>query len=195
MQNIKNIINQLKTSFLNYKTETLVFRPFVKSDCFPLYIATQSPGFNDKLWWSKPNTPEDLMVEVLKLIREHDMNQSVVISTCDKNTGKWAGVVKFTAYQDSITMSLWLHPDYWNSRTPIRCAESAIEIIFSNTNLPHIYARITKDYPVMEKIVSLNGFEYFEETTVQHAEGHYLKSNTFKLSRENWQRKTKVSSY
>lgn len=194
MHNLKYVIQQLKKSFINYHTEQLTFRHFTKSDIFPLFEATKNKEFNTKLWWNI-NNQDDLMIEALKLIREHDMDQSVVISACEKITGKWVGLIKFTIYKDSITMSLWLHPDYWNSRIPIRCAESAIEIVFQNTQLSHIYARITKDYPTMEKMVTLNKFKWFEETQVQHTQGHIVQSNTFRLLKEDWNRKTQICIY
>lgn len=191
---MKHVIRALKAQFINYHTETLVFRHFVKSDFFPLQEAITHKDFNNKLWWAA-TTQEELMIECLKLIREHELDQSVVISVCEKTTGKWAGLVKFTLYQDSITMSLWIHPDYWKSRTPIRCAESAIEIAFSHSQITHLYARITKDYPTMEKMVTSNNFKWDAETQVQHTQGHIVHSNTFKLSREDWSRPTKVKEY
>ena len=194
MQHLKNTIEQLQKNFLDYKTETLVFRPFVKPDCFALYTATKNPEFSAKLLWDI-NTHEELMVECQKLIREHDLKQSVVMSVCEKDTGKWAGLVKFSIYKDSITMSLWSHPDYWKSRAPIRCAESAIEIAFANSDLPHIYALIINDNLTMQKMVLSNNFEQIGETTAPHSKGHLIPLNVYKLERDAWIRKTKVVSY
>lgn len=194
MSQLQHTIQQLQTAFLNYKTETLTFRPFFKSDCFPLFTATQIPGFTDNLLWSVDNQ-EQLMVECLKLIREHDLKQSVVISACEKDTGKWVGLIKFSIYKDSITMSLWIHPLYWKSRTPIRCAESAIEIAFANSNLPHIYAIIVSGNSTMEKMVLSNSFVECGKITTNHSAGHEIKLTVFNLQRSMWSRRTKVANY
>jgi RimJ/RimL family protein N-acetyltransferase len=189
------LIENLKPVFETYMTGTFAYRPISRSDAFPLYEAAQEPQFLSKLWWGPPDTYADAVVEVDKLLGEHTTNTSVVLSVVERTTGKWIGFVKFMEWEDTLMMTLWTHPDYWRSTTPFRCAETAVDIVIQNTNLPFIYARVTKDYPVMEKMVMSNGFIHEGESTGMHTNGTVMPCNVFKLTRENWTRTPKSSRY
>lgn len=188
-------IDLLKKVFDHQSTDTLVFRPFSRSDCFPLYMASKNEKFNTNLWWGPPENVEEVLVEVDKILREHQLSQSLVLSVCEKQNGKWVGLVKYTQYRDSITMSLWIHPDYWKTGTAYRCVECAIDTIINNTELPHLYARIVKDYPIMEKMSASFGFSFVERDDAVHAKGHVVASNTYKLDRNLWVKNAKIEKY
>jgi RimJ/RimL family protein N-acetyltransferase len=195
MENISHIVQELKECFINYNTDTITFRPFTKADCFPLYVATKNQEFNSKLWWGPPENEDELMIEGLKLIRENELNQAVVLSVCDKYTGKWAGLIKFTPHEGTLTKSLWIHPDFWKSLIPLRCGQAAVEIIFRNTPLKEMYAIINKGNETMRKIVTHNFFIFVDEVENTHAKGYPVYGERFKLNKDDWKCRTKVFEY
>lgn len=189
------LIENLKSVFAKYVTGTLAYRPISRSDTFPLFDAASNPDFLAKLWWGPPETYHDAALEVDKLIQESETNQAIVLSIVERTTGKWVGIVRFLVWDETLMMTLWTHPDYWKSMIPFRAAETAVDIVIQNTDLPFIMARVTKDYPTMEKMVMMNGFTHDGESTGIHTNGTVMPCNVYRLTRENWTRKPKSEQF
>lgn len=189
------LIEELKQVFDTYTAGTLSFRAFARADAYPLFEAAKNETFSEKLWWGPPESIEEVVEEVDKLLAEHADNKSLVLSVCERDNGKWVGLIKFSELNGSLAMSLWTHPDYWRTMSPFRCAESAIDIVLKHSTLSHIFARITRNYPTMEKMVLTNGFVFYSETQVTHSRGHLVDCNLFKLERDSWTRSPKIKTF
>ena len=112
-------IQKLKSIYNNYYAENIVFRNLAKSDLFPLYKATENPSFNKYLTWDAKDEA-NLNIEVKRLLNEAQANRAVVISICDKNSGTWSGFLKFIPNTDGLEVSIWIHPNNWNSRFSVK---------------------------------------------------------------------------
>lgn len=195
MNKLTHAIEKLKNTFPSYKTETLVFRPFSKSDCFPLFNASRHPEFNANLAWKAPETITELMPEVLKLIRDDMLNQAAVFSICEQETGKWVGLLKFSQYKDSLTYSLWVHPDYWKTLYIIRAAHTSAIAFFANTGLDHIYTLAKTTNDVTKKLLLNNNYELIGEEPFPTSYGGTVLCNVYKATKENWKCSTKTFIY
>lgn len=190
-----NTLSQLLPLFDHHTTKTIAYRAFSRADAYPLFDAAKNPEFNKKLWWGPPQDINDVVIEVEKLLLEHHTNNAVVLSVVERDTSKWIGMIKFAKWEDSLIMTLWTHPDYWRSMTAFRCAEAAVEIVMRNTDITCMYCRVSKDYPIMEKLVTNSGFHHIEESFGVHTKGHTVPCNVYKLDRIDWLRQPKIQAF
>lgn len=195
MQNQKEAIKRIKKSLINYRTESLVFRPFVKADCYPLYQASLHPDFNKYLNWGTFAQEQDLIIEMLKLMREDDRNETAFFSICEKDTGKWVGVKKFSIYEDSLVQAIWTHPDYWNSIIPLRASYAAMSIAFEIGQIQHLYGFVRKENPIMAKIVTRNNFKLIKEDVFTSLQNEKIGVHIYKLNREDWESRIDLIDY
>lgn len=195
MYTLKTALQNLKKHFSSYKTETLIFRPFAKSDCFPLFTATKNPEFNMHLAWKAPDTVEELMPEVLKLLREDMLNQSAVFSICEQDTGKWVGILKFSQYKDSLSYSLWIHPTYWRTLYIVRAAHASAIAFFEMTDLNHIYTLAKPENLITKKLLLNNYYNLIDRVDFPTSYGDTVICDVYKLNKEDWQCKTKTFVY
>lgn len=191
--NLKNTIETLKMEINSYCTESIAFRLFSRSDAFPLYQASLNLKFNEKLAWGPPKNIEDVLVQADLLLREIQSNESIVISMIEKHTGTWIGIIKFSIYKDSLTQSLWFHPNYWGNPIIIYGSSASIDLVFEATELKKIYAKHAMGHVTTEKILRRNGFVYLYNDPVPHANGSFVDCKTHELTIENWQGKSKTA--
>lgn len=188
-------MNKITHAFNHHIAGTLSFRTLCRSDAFPILDASKNPEFNARLIWGPPENLDEVLVEVDKLIAEQASGNAIVVSVCERDNGKWVGLYKFSKFEDSLCMGLWTHPDYWKSMAAFRCAESAVEIAFRSSELPHLYAAIVKGNRTMEKMLTTSGFIYQSDIPLKHSKGHDVLCDLFKLNRSDWTRKPKISTY
>ena len=182
-----NYLLQIQNLFQNYYTENFIYRPFVKADTFPLFDATRNPEFNHYLLWDAPKDIAELTEQVDMLLREQLMNQSVLISICEKNNGQWIGFIKFVHYSNNIEISFWIHPNYWKSKFPSYALSSIIHIVFTNIHdLNGIYAKFHHDNLKVQKLASKYNFVYEKSFNVQHQFGHFFQADLYFLDKKNF---------
>lgn len=189
---MKNNIKKIKKAFNDHTTEKFAFRRLSKADCFPLLMATQNPDFNRFLLWDKPEDEADLMMNILKLLREDDSESSAVFSICEKYNGKWVGLLKWAPYQDSMTISFWLHPDYWRTMTAYKVVDSSFDIAFRCTDLDYLYSIMIEGNEVPQKMALKKGASLVGIEHLPHQKGHELQGNVYRVSKEVWKNNTEL---
>ena len=190
----KTTLEKLKLKFNNHYYGNYSFRLLSKSDVFPLFTATDNPEFNSNLLWSKPEKFENLTPEVEKLIKETTLNQSISVSVCDKDSATWQALLKLTPFLDGIIITLWVHPNFWNTRAAFVAIEAAINLSFIS-EIPVVYARTKHDYVKMHAIINKKGGEFYSEDVLVHQDGHNLKFHTFYLPKEKWNPSVQFNPY
>lgn len=182
----KLLIQSLKREFSRLVVEKMAFRNMSPSDSFPLHIAAQHPDFNQHLIWSRPEHESTTIEQVDLLLRESISDEAVLSSIVEKNTGKWIGLLKITAYKDSVRFGLWLHPDYWNKRFAYIAILAAVDVVFERTELPIVFARVKKDYTLMERIVKSVGGTYLHPDSVIRDDGSLMEDSVWQLFKSDW---------
>jgi RimJ/RimL family protein N-acetyltransferase len=187
-------IQKLKSIINNYTIGNISFRNLAKCDVFPLYKATENELFNKHLAWGTKNETE-LTIEVKRLLNEVQSNKAVVISVCEKYTGTWAGLIKFMPYQDGLELTLWIHPNFWNSKLSLRAGAMAVQIAFDYTDTKIIYCRIKKENLAVKRIVEAAGFKFMENIDVMHEDGTLLYCERLDLISEEFRLRANIIQY
>ena len=175
-------IKNLEYIYNHYKTKVVLFRNVSRLDSFTLFKSSQNEEFNKYLNWGKPENLEEV---ILKIDNYINSKNHIAISFC-KEDGLWCGIFVFEIYKDGVMLSLWTNPMYWKTVYPIHAAFAGIDILFKETNLKKIYAKISPDNNSMLKIVSRNGFKLIEKTKTLHTSGEYISANIYLLEKDNW---------
>lgn len=191
----REVLKDLATMFSNYASKNIAFREFSRSDLFPLFQATRNEDFNKFLLWSTPSNIEELNIEVSKLISERNRWNNLIISICEKNTGKWFGFLKFTPYRDSFEMSYWVHPDYWESKLIVEAGWSFLDIALQHKEIKSLFCRVRTEHIKMEKLLIFTGFSKVGETIAQHVNGNIFNFNIFCVEKFSWIDKKLINLY
>lgn len=184
--------NKLRAAQLDYVTENYCFRPFVKADVYPLFVACQNPDFNKFLLWAPPQTIEEAMVQVRKLMREDVLNQHVTFSAIEKMTGRWAGFARWIPFKDGMALSLWFHPDFWGKGVGSEVMDAMIHIAFKNTLIEHLYGMMQPDHKASVRLVEGRRMKYQESLDLMHDDGTPRKVHMYHLARTDWVEKESV---
>jgi RimJ/RimL family protein N-acetyltransferase len=187
-------IQKLKSIINNYNVGNVAFRNFAKSDVFPLIRATTNENFNKYLTWN-PRNEEDMILEVKRLMNEERQNKSISISICEKYTGTWAGFIKFIPYLEGLEISLWIHPDFWNTKTSYVSSAMAIQIVLEQTTIEKIYCRISNENIAVKRLVDAFGFNYIEQTEVVHEDGQLILLNRYDLINKDFKLSRVLNEY
>lgn len=178
----------LKIKFNYYKTKTLLFRNITRSDSFPLFEATQNEEFNKYLSWEKPKTIE----QTINKIEELMLDQNTIAISFSKKNGVWCGMFSFTKYKDGVMLSFWTHPEYWSKIYPIHAAFASIDILFKETKIKNIYAKISPYNERMIKVVTKNAFHLLEKTETLHDSGNLILADIYLLNNISWDENIKT---
>lgn len=181
-----NYLLQIQNLFQNYYTEDFIYRPFVKSDTFPLFDATKNPEFNRYLLWNAPKDIAELTEQTEMLLREQLMNKHLLISACDLISGEWAGFIKLTPFEDGIELSLWMHPNYWQNKNYFQIVYGILHLFFTKLSLPFIYVKTHIDNIKMQKIMKGYHFQHCRQTYLTHQNQQQLLFDIYRLEKNIW---------
>lgn len=187
-------IQKLKLVYNNFYSENISFRNLSKSDLFPLFKATENPSFNKYLTWGAKDEPH-LNIEIKRLLNEAQLNRAVVISICDKYTGTWGGFFKLIPHDDALEVSLWVHPNFWNSKFSIKSFAIALQIAFEYGAVNKIYGRIVKENIAIKRVTNLLGFQYLEDIFIEHENGVQLLGEKIIITPSNLKIKHNIFEY
>lgn len=153
------MIQHLKTIFSKRYAKKIVFRDVARCDGFALFTATQNPEFNKHLLWPAPSEENSIFLQIDKLIREHTLNNAVILSVCDRYSGTWMGLARLQYWKDGIEMGLYLHPETWSRGVVFASGGALLETLVEQfPDLP-IYIRMR---PGNEKMKRLTDYYHFE---------------------------------
>ena len=186
---------QLSALFNNHISRNLAFRTFSRADAWPLFNATTHPDFNRFLLWDAPQDISGTMIQVEKLLREHNLFRCVAISLVDRDSGAWKGMAILKGFRDGVEMSLYLHPCAWNTGLVLMSGCAIIELLTQNLPEHPIYNRVIVGNKRMVKINLNYGFEQIDEVTDTHANGERRNLDVFKLNVDKWRLFDGLSSY
>ena len=191
-----NYLSRLEGVFDHCYAKDVVFRPFCRSDGFPLFIATQNPEFNRYALWSAPSEELAIFIQVDKLIRDQIMNRAIVLSICEKSTGKWLGLATIRDFLDGMQMGLYLHPDVWGRRVVFSAGGAILETLVKTYSELPIYIRVRPGNQRMERLVD---YFYFEKQPQQNIETHetegQVMSDIYRLDKKNREKFAHISDY
>ena len=159
----KATIQKLKNDFMRCYSKNVVYREVARCDGFPLFMATRNPEFNKYISWSAPKEEKDIFLPIDKLIREQNLNESVVLSICHKYTGEWMGVARLKEWKDGIEIGIFLHPNYWGRGVVFASGGPLLEVIVNSLPDLPVYIRIMKENERMKRLTDFYSFEKQEE--------------------------------
>jgi RimJ/RimL family protein N-acetyltransferase len=175
------IHTDLADLFERHSSRTVAFRPFARSDVFPLFVATRNPEFNRFLVWSPPDRLAQLAPQVDKLVRDHQQRRSLSYSIVEHETGAWRGFVILKGFRDGVEMSLYLHPLAWNTGIVMSVASAVIELLSTQDPTRPIYNRIKVDNRKVSRLNTSYGFDRIGEDQINHEDGHVIPLSVFQL--------------
>ena len=190
-----NLHQQVASLFNRHISKNLAFRNFSRADAWPLLTATHNPDFNKFLLWDAPDGIEAMMVQVEKLLREHELSRCVALSAVDRDNGSWKGLVLLKGFRDGIEMSLYLHPNAWNTGLVLMSGCAVIELLLQHLPNQPIYNRVIVGNRRMARINVSYGFEKIDEVQDFHANGEVRNLDVFKLNQDKWKLFEGISSY
>lgn len=181
--------------FNSHTSRNLAFREFARADAWPLLTATHNPEFNRFLLWGAPSEIGEMMPQVDKLLREHQLHRSVVLSAVDRDSGAWKGLAILKPFKDGIEMSLYIHPSAWNSGLVFMSGCAIIELLLKHFPDRPIYNRVMPDNRKMKRINLSYGFEKIDDTDEAHTSGERKPLEIYRLNRERWKLFNGVEGY
>jgi RimJ/RimL family protein N-acetyltransferase len=183
---MKNEIDRLRNIINNTYYKNISFRSIAKNDVFPLFVATRDENFNRFLLWPRPVEINEIYPEIDKLLRQNIKNDLLVISLCEKDTGKWLGVLKFTPYKDGFEITVWIHPDGWNKGVVINSAPPIVQIFQSNYKDIPLYVRVYPENIPMKKILRKYGFVLQSALAEKMTTGEPVTLELYSLDKNKW---------
>lgn len=167
--------------------KNVVYRPLARSDAFFLFQATQEhPEFNEYLGWHKPETLQEVLIQIDKMMRQTVLNQAYAFSLSDRQTGKWAGISVLRPYRDGVEISLYIHPAYWSKGAALAAGSGLIECVFNTFNIP-LYGRAMAGNKRILRIYDHYGFERIPgDETAPHTTKGMVTLQVYTLSKERW---------
>lgn len=177
---------QVASLFNHHTSRNLAFRSFARADAWPLLSATHNPEFNKFLLWDAPDGIQTMMIQVEKLLREHQLSRCVALSAVDRDNGSWKGLGLLKGFRDGIEMSLYLHPCAWNTGLVLMSGCAIIELLLQEFPDQPIYNRVIVGNRRMARINMSYGFEKIDEVEDTHANGEVRRLDVFKLDQAKW---------
>lgn len=190
-----NIHSAITAIFNRNTSRNLAFREFARADAWPLLCATQHPEFNRFLLWHAPDQIGGLMPQVDKLLREHQLQRAVVLSAVDRDGGAWRGLCVLKPFRDGVEMSLYIHPNAWNSGLVFMAGCAIIELLLQHFPKQSIYNRVMPENRKMVRINQGYGFEDIGEDRETHASGDPIGLAVYRLNRERWKLFQGIAAY
>ncbi len=180
-------LHQLQNLICDHKyTQEIVYRPLCRSDAFFLYQAASStPEFNRYLLWNTPNNLADVLIQIDKLLRQTQLDQSYSFSLTDRATGSWLGFTVLKPYRDGIEMSSYIHPQYWNKGIVVTSSKGLVQCIFDHQDAP-LYSRTLAENAPMVHIYNAYGFVLDAPDVAYHATKGKYDLLVFRLDKEVW---------
>lgn len=191
----EQLILALKPLFDRHLSRNIAFRDLARCDAFPLFSATQDEAFNRFLLWPAPIEERDILPQIDRLVRDHNLGKMLVISVCAKVTGMWHGMVLIKPFRDGLEMALGLHPNVWNRGVVFKAGQAVIEIIRQHLPQAPLYVRVRPENTRMVRILDRYGFTAIDKTQETHATGIQVNLDVYLLHPENWVPYEGVSSY
>lgn len=186
---------QISHLFNHHTSRSLAFRNFARADAWPLLNATENPEFNKFLLWDAPDHISTMMIQVEKLLREHQLSRLVALSLVDRDDGNWKGLCLLKGFRDGIEMSLYLHPSAWNTGLVLMSGCAVIELLLQEIPDKPIYNRVIEGNRRMERINLKYGFEKIDIVEDTHANGERRKLDVFLLNPDKWKLFEGISPY
>jgi len=180
------LISRLHFVFDLHVSKRVAFRPLARADAFPFFQATQHPDFNRYLLWHAPKTEAEFLPRIDRLLRETMMNQAVVLSICDRNTGTWLGTAVIKPLRNGLEVGLLIHPSRWNTSTVFAAGQGVVEILLRRLPETEIYMRVRRGNVKMEKIARKFCFEPIAEEALPHVDGSSHPVDVYRLNKEKW---------
>jgi RimJ/RimL family protein N-acetyltransferase len=191
-----SVLHQQVASLFNHHTSrNLAFRTFARADAWPLLTATQNPDFNRFLLWDAPKDISVMMIQVEKLLREHQLSRCVALSVVDRDNGSWKALGLIKGFRDGVEMSLYLHPCAWNTGLVLMSGCAIIELLLQQFPEQPIYNRVIVGNRRMARLNISYGFEKMDEVQDVHANGEARILDVFKLNRNKWKPFDGIASY
>lgn len=181
--------------FHNHTSKNLAFRDLSRADSWPLLDATTHPEFNRFLLWDAPKDINCALVQVEKLIRQHQLFRCVAISIVERQSGTWKGMAVLKTFRDGIEMSLYIHPDAWNTGIVFSAGCAIIELLFQHFPNTVIYNRVIVGNRRMYKINVSYGFEPTDQVGDEHANGEPRVLDVFRLNVDKWKTFDGIAPY
>lgn len=179
-------LSALRLSQLDYATPRYCFRPFVKADVYPLLEACKNPHFNRFLLWAPPQTVEEAMVQARKLLRQDSLNESVTFSIVEQTTGKWAGFLRWLPFRDGLTISLWMHPDFWGNGASKELVDAIFDIAFKVTQLENLYALMQPENKASIRLVKGKKMVHIDALDLTHDNGQPCHVHVYHIHVGQW---------
>lgn len=188
-------LSSLRYSQLDYATPNYCFRSFVKADVYPLLAACQNPHFNRFLLWAPPKDMQEAMIQARKLIREDSLNQSVTFSIVEQTTGRWAGFLRWLPFRDGLTISLWMHPDFWGNGATRELSDGVLQVAFEVTDLDNLYALMQPENRGSIRLAKAQKMVYVDALDLSHDDGQPRTVHVYHVQRKDYMGVTPLSIF
>lgn len=174
------LVPTFKLLIERHTSKQVAFRPFTRSDIFPLFVATRNPRFNEYLLWPAPDTMQSLVPWLEKLLGAALANEMAVCSACEKDSGRWLGMLLVKRYRDGAEIGLALHPDVWSRRVVFALGDALIGVLSENFPALPIYCRVNPANHRMERVCGYYGFEVVDHEKAPRTTGEEVNFGVWK---------------
>lgn len=184
MNNLNEVIKDLKEVVPELSNKTMTFRLLDNADLFCLFDGSRNEDFNKNLGWGTPKDEN----EIIEIFHNQNHNDQVALfSVCNKYKGTWLGVIKYEIISEELMIAIWTHPDYWKTGIAYKMSCTGVEIIFNHTTQNKIHARIKHDNKMMKQYVEKTNFKLLRNDKVFHITSEsYFECLVYQAIKENW---------
>lgn len=180
----RELVSQVQSLFNHVRVVHHMFRPLARADAYPLFQAASStPEFNRYLLWPTPKDPQEVQIQVDKLIREQTMERAAPFSLVDRDTGYWKGMCVFRPYLDGVEISTYLHPNEWARGTIVATGSCMFQALLEQFPDSPVYVRVRLGNRPMLKICRVHKLQELEQDVGSHPVEGQVPLRVFRLDR------------
>lgn len=179
------ILKKIKEELENKHSNNLVYREIRLEDMFPFFESNKNKEFIKYLAFNQINNIEDLKDFISDKYKKSKENKELWITISEKTTLTWVAFIKITPYEDVVTGSIYMSPNFWTSGYAHESIKACAKIYFQESKKDYFYVLADKNNKISIKMnVSLGG-EIIGEDFMFHENGSKIDLIKLILKKDN----------
>ena len=175
---------------LSIETERLVLRMASVEETDFVWDATQYPGFNDGMYWNKPDSREEIYEFAANIEDAWLAGECFLFTFYDKTSGDPLGRIAIEQSCSAWSVGFWTHPKKQGFGYASEALGGGLRFVFEVLELEEIRACHAVWNLASRKVLERNGFRFRVHTAEGFQKGgEWVAQDSLSLFRDQWLKK------